>query len=381
MTEKVKTKEHLAPLTEHVSPVPVVQVTEHSTSNNQPEGSNEDNSSFQVSISSHYSTPFDCILLAQAQELRSDVDNIKLNICSQLKTDPGQFAAVTPALIKNCNTLNKITLATGLLSLLNMSEKVCSTISGCRLPDADTDHQENLEAVKSHPPSVEASLQAIHASLLKHKVKDSDAVESMFKSIQEQLEDLKVSLSQMRQPRKSDASTPDFLPVPVPQFHFENHDPSNRLNTSGLINEPMPCTSSYLDGFIDDSTSEELKGFLDSHKATFDSSSENGHSVISFGQPYVYHGAKASSPLSSSFPEPITKLANLIKDKYPDSVINQCLVNRYTDQSAFLPEHSDDEKSIVHGSNIFTVSIGDTCDVTFRKKDGSNEGLISVSRL
>ena len=257
-----------------------------------------------------------------------------------------------------------------------MSEKVCSTISGCRLPDADTEHQENLDAVKSHPPSVEASLQAIHASLLKHRVKDSDAVESMFKSIQEQLEDLKVSLSQMGQPRKSDASTPDFLPVPVPQFQFENHDPSNRLNTSGLINEPMPCTSSYLDEFIDDSTSEELIGLLDSHKATFDSSSENGHSVISFGQPYVYHGAKASSPLSSSFPEPITKLANLIKDKYPDSVINQCLVNRYTDQSAFLPEHSDDEKSIVHGSNIFTVSIGDTCDVTFRKKDGSNEEVV-----
>ena len=378
MTEKVKTKEHLAPPTEHVLPVPVVQVTEHSTSNNQPEGSSEDNSSFQVSISSHYSTPFDCILLAQAQELRSDVDNIKLNICSQLKTDPGQFATVTPTLIKNCNTLNKITLATGLLSLLNMSEKVCSTISGCRLPDPDPENEEKPEAVKSHPPSVEASLQAIHASLLKHKVKDSDAVESMFKSIQEQLEDLKVSLSQMRQPRKSDASTPDFLPVPVPQFQFqlESHNPTNRLNESGLISEPMPCTSSYLDEFIDDSTSEELIGFLDSHKATFDSSSENGHSVISFGQPYVYHGAKASSPLSSSFPEPITKLANLIKDKYPDSVINQCLVNRYTDQNAFLPEHSDDEKSIVHGSNIFTVSIGDTCDVTFRKKDGTNEEVV-----
>ena len=379
MSQEIKTKENpLSSPSEQVVTVPSVQVTEHSTSNNHVESSNEDNSSFQVSISSHYSTPFDCILLAQAQELRSDVDNIKLNICSQLKLDPGQFAAVTPTLIKNCNTLNKITLATGLLSLLNTSEKVCSTISGCRLPDADIEHREKPDSSKSQPPSVEASLQAIHASLLKHNVKDSEAVETMFKSIQEQLEDLKVSISQMRRPRKSDASTPDFLPVPVPQFplQLENPNPTKHLNTSGLISEPMPCTSSYLDEFIDDSISQELKEFLDSHAATFDLSSENGHSVISFGQPYVYPGAKASTPLSSTFPDPIGKLANLIKAKYPDSVVNQCLVNRYTDESAFLPEHSDDEKSIVHGSNIFTVSVGDTCDVTFRKRDGTNEEVV-----
>ena len=65
------------------------------------------------------------------------------------------------------------------------SEKVCSTISGCRVPDPEPEHQEKQEAVKFQSPSVEASLQAIHASLLKHKVKDSDAVESMFKSIQD----------------------------------------------------------------------------------------------------------------------------------------------------------------------------------------------------
>ncbi|KAL5249839.1 hypothetical protein ACHWQZ_G018610 [Mnemiopsis leidyi] len=39
-------------------------------------------------------------------------------------------------------------------------------------------------------------------------------------------------------------------------------------------------------------------------------------------------------------------------------------------------DHSDNETSVVHGSNIFTVSIGDTCDVTFKKKDGSNEEVV-----
>jgi len=374
MSQETKTNEQNFP------PTCSVQVTEHCTPNDQPEGSNEDNSSFQVSISSHYSTPFDCILLAQAQELRSDVDNIKLNICSQLKVDSGKFATVTPTAIKNCNTLNKITLATGLLALLNMSEKVCSTISGCRLPEADTEHKENLDipTSMSQLPAVEASLQAIHASLLKHKDKDSETVERMFKSIEEQLEDLRVSISQLRKPRKSDASTPDFLPVPVPQFQLQldNFNPPHRVDTSGLISEPTPCTSSYLNEFIDDSMSEELKEFLDSHSADFDRNTERGHSVVSFGQPYVYPGAKASTPLESTFPDPIAKLAGIIKAKYPDSIINQCLVNRYIDENAVLPEHSDNEISVVHGSNIFTVSIGDTCDVTFKKKDGSNEEVV-----
>ncbi|KAL5272233.1 hypothetical protein ACHWQZ_G000447 [Mnemiopsis leidyi] len=278
MSQETKTNEQNFP------PTCSVQVTEHCTPNDQPEGSNEDNSSFQVSISSHYSTPFDCILLAQAQELRSDVDNIKLNICSQLKVDSGKFATVTPTAIKNCNTLNKITLATGLLALLNMSEKVCSTISGCRLPEADTEHKENLDipTSMSQLPTVEASLQAIHASLLKHKDKDSKTVERMFKSIEEQLEDLRVSISQLRKPRKSDASTPDFLPVPVPQFQLQldNFNPPHRVDTSGLISEPTPCTSSYLNEFIDDSMSEELKEFLDSHSADFDRNTERGHSVF-----------------------------------------------------------------------------------------------------
>ena len=100
---EVPEKKHPAPLIKMDSAESITNV--HS----------EDSSSFQVSISSHASTPFDCILLSQAQDLRADVDNIKMNICSALKVDLDKFALVTPQGIKQCNVLNKFTLATGLL--------------------------------------------------------------------------------------------------------------------------------------------------------------------------------------------------------------------------------------------------------------------------
>jgi alkylated DNA repair dioxygenase AlkB len=299
-----------------------------------------------------------------------------------LKVDPGQFALVTPQGIKNCNVLNKMTLATGLLSLVNLSEKVCSTISGCRLPDSATKENSCPDNSRSQiPQTVEAFMQEINESLEKLRSKEtSKGVEAMFKSIEEQLKNLQMSVSQLQRPRsKSDASTPDFLPVPVPKFpvHLDsNLYPPQSNNTSGLSNEPMPCTSSYIDNFIDEQFSGELIEFLDGHADEFEKNSERGHGVISFGQPYKYKGAKASSPLSKTFPEQIVKLVDIVQNKYPDSAVNQCLINRYEDENSLLPEHADDEETIVHGSNIFTISLGDTYDVKFKRVDGAKEEIV-----
>ncbi|KAL5271434.1 hypothetical protein ACHWQZ_G001915 [Mnemiopsis leidyi] len=94
---------------------------------------------------------------------------------------------------------------------------------------------------------------------------------------------------------------------------------------------------------------------------------------------YEYNGAKAVKPLSTEFPEAITKVVKLIKDKFENSVINQCLINIYQDGSSFLPEHADNEKDIVHGSNIYTVSVGATREVKFRKdSDSEDERVVSV---
>jgi hypothetical protein len=106
---------------------------------------------------------------------------------------------------------------------------------------------------------------------------------------------------------------------------------------------------------------------MDQYREKFEENHENGHSVISFGEVYSYSGAKALTPCSKEFPEIIDEVASQIKEKFPSTVINQCLINRCQDNTASLPKHSDNESCIVHGSEIFTVSIGGTCDVKFSK--------------
>ncbi|KAL5263537.1 hypothetical protein ACHWQZ_G008788 [Mnemiopsis leidyi] len=269
--------------------------------------SSEDSSSFQVSISSHVSTPFDSILLAQAQDLRADVDNIKLNICTHMKVDTDKFALVTPQGIKQCNSLNKFTLATGLLALLNHSEKLCATVSGSRLVDVPA----SLPPISPNPKSVEENLQYIRRSIA--ELKDDKKHEVMFRSIEDKLEDLKDSLARFNKRHGSDASTPHCLSVPVPPLAFnissanrqpiEKHDVESTGHTVEHIDD-------YLEEFIDSSLSRKLKQYFEENKAKFQQNTESGHEVLSFGQPYQYPGAKASVPTAPEFPEPIAAKKN-----------------------------------------------------------------------
>ena len=332
----------------------------------------EDSSSFQVSISSHVSTPFDSILLSQAQELRADVDNIKVNICSALKVDMDKFALVTPQGIKQCNVLNKFTLATGLLALVNHSERLCATVSGCRLTEVP---------VSPAPPkskSVEQTLQTIQENI--KDLKDNKKYDSMFKSIEEKLEDLKLSLLQFNKQCGSDAdaSTPDYVSGQAPSFAF-NMLMGRPTNEEQLVHrrdqnqqrqiQPTAHIEHYDSKFLDSDKSSGLLAFLEEYDDKFTQNSENGHGVISFGETYTYTGAKAVTTCSKDFPGPINDLVTDIKKNYPTAVINQCLVNRYKDETASLPKHSDNEESIVHGSSIFTVSVGATCNVIFSRGD------------
>jgi alkylated DNA repair dioxygenase AlkB len=338
-------------------------------------GAGDESSSFQVSISSHTSTPFDSILLTQAQDLRADVDNIKMNICSQMKVDLEKFALVTPLGIKQCNTLNKFTLATGLLALLGHSERVCATVSGSRLMEvAPKESSSPPRPTSQNSKSSDEILLSIQKSLT--ELKDDSKQETMFRSIEEKLADLKLSLSQYRKRSGSDASTPDGLSVPAPPHAFEFL--ANKPNKCELRNDAQQHIETYSEDFIGAPLATNLLEFLESKSDEFSDNSENGHEVLSFGQPYRYPGAKAVNPTATELPEPISEVAKLLKEKFPDCTVNQCLINKYRDKDSFLPEHADDESSIVHGSNIFTLSLGGHCDVKFRRRSNEAEEKVQT---
>ena len=320
-----------------------------------------DTNSF-ISFNSQLSTQFDNILLAHATNLRSEIDNIKMNLCNHLKVQDNEFAKITALSIKNCNLLNKLTLGSSLLSLLDSSEKVCATISGCRLSDTVQQRKQSTP-IKDPLKAIQASLKDVKASM----VKDNQR----FDSINSQLDELKASIRQLCKPAgAAHASTPDvMLHPPTPRFNDALHLPTHVLPVSEPLQEEPnhEHVLTYTPNFVDQVLSEELIKLFEEKSEDFSTNSENGHSVISFGHEYEYNGARAVKPLSADFPEAIKKVADLIKSQHQDSVINQCLVNMYPDNTSYLPEHSDNEASIVHGSNIFTVSIGATRNVSFRR--------------
>ncbi|KAL5266915.1 hypothetical protein ACHWQZ_G004079 [Mnemiopsis leidyi] len=358
---------------------PVKEVTTSETS----QSDHSEHSSF-VSFSSHVSTPFDSILAAHSINLRSEVDNIKLNISNILKVEIDQFAAVTPNTIKNCSALNKFTLAQSLLSLLTHSENVCAVIGGRKLSESVC-HTKDGDNCSTVPAQVGAlpgnlllyeSLQSIQDSILDIK-KAQDYCESL-NSIKDQLNELVLAVDKFKTTGMANASTPDITEAPFSVSFLEQNPPAEQENVSEFGPRPVPCIIAHHTDFVDETLANELMSFLGDCTGEFDKNSERGHGVISFGHPYHYNGARASMPLSVTFPEPINKLAEQIKEKYPESVINQCLINRFTDGSSKLPEHSDDEDTVVFGSNIFTVSIGDTCDVAFQRRDGSEQTKVTV---
>ncbi|KAL5260472.1 hypothetical protein ACHWQZ_G010568 [Mnemiopsis leidyi] len=63
---------------------------------------------------------------------------------------------------------------------------------------------------------------------------------------------------------------------------------------------------------------------------------------------------------------------------YPDQPyltvpeINSCLVNKYEGSESYLPKHSDCEVSIHPESSIFTISLGQSCDIKFTERESGS---------
>ena len=70
-----------------------------------------------------------------------------------------------------------------------------------------------------------------------------------------------------------------------------------------------------------------------------------------------------SNDIDSILYYPNLKSLNSGENKYSSDIH----WNKYTGEEALLPQPSDNEPSLVPGSKIYTVSLGDACDVLFTK--------------
>ena len=126
-----------------------------------------------------------------------------------------------------------------------------------------------------------------------------------------------------------------------------------------------PCkhVEDYIEEFLDpeEDVTKNLVSFLGKMKFA----KLNGPQVASFGEEYNYVGSPKSN--NKEIPPQLQALIEKIEslEQHTGSELNQIVVNKYTGDDAYLPDHSDDEASIKPESDIFTVTIGAPRTVKF----------------
>ena len=218
--------------------------------------------------------------------------------------------------------------------------------------------------------------------------------DAFLKSISDQLDSIIASnqaAASLRQtePQSTLPSQPPCLPSdPLASFPLHSTRlPKSECEIPDLPHRQVPVSDTKNE-FVEQTEADDLKTFLNSY--TF--KPENGHSVISFGTPYQYTGSKSSSnvPPIPDVLKPLLERINTLQSDtyrslYPDQPyltppeINSCLINKYEGTESYLPRHSDREMSIHPESSIFTISVGQTCDVKFTERKTGTESTHSCA--
>ena len=128
---------------------------------------------------------------------------------------------------------------------------------------------------------------------------------------------------------------------------------------------PTKPYDEYTSNYIPNCLRSEIGKFLSEQKNYI---TKKGRSTINFGESY-------DNSIKSEIPETLQKIIDLTSDK----TINSVTLTRYTGVDNFLPQHSDSTSDIKPGSSIYTISIGDTCDVKFRCKVKGAESSLTVT--
>ena len=246
----------------------------------------------------------------------------------------------------------------------------------------------SINTLENRLSSVKSDVDAIRGTqdLISQKVLPIKDIET---HIQHQL----ISQASLDEKMKLMQSSLAKLQDEVSCFSSRNHQPLN----STAVQDNLPTASHHTpllhkhefmtdmkENFLDEDSARSIQEFLDN--ASF--KEENGHSVLAYGVPYKYTGARSPTDVPA-VPEQLRSLMDQVNrlqedtffSQYPDCKkyerpappINSILINKYQGQDSFLPRHSDDEDTIHRESHIFTLSLGAECHMDFHKKDEVTE--------
>ena len=267
--------------------------------------------------------------------LSSTCNDIKTNICSSLGKS---YESVTVQDISSCkkSSLTKHKICEDLSALINIAVSVCGEVAVSPV----------INHINSETILDNSLLDAVDKSFKKHT-----------EFIEQQLSDLKLIVDRQN------------MCVPPEHIMHQNSSSNVSPNMSNVISPPEPCVYKTFNNFINEDEGSQLSQFLSKIKYN----TENGHSVKNFGVEYDYNGAGDGRSGNCEIPAEIQTIIDKINKEYPESKINQCLVNSYIGGTSHLPAHSDDELSINPESLIFSLSIGQERCVVFGDKFSGTE--------
>ena len=154
--------------------------------------------------------------------------------------------------------------------------------------------------------------------------------------------------------------------------HQDYEDVTPGLSSSNTT--PLLHQFKHIEGVAEKFVSEEeatkLLQLLNSQEFT----SEGSHSVLSFGERYKYSGHKVKpQPTPEIIQQIMDSMNKAIAEKGEEFKVTACLVNKYEGPKSGLSEHSDDEPSVDPESSIATLSLGETCTITFKDRFSGQE--------
>ena len=245
-------------------------------------------------------------------------------------------------------------------------------------------YQNKVKSIEQLTASIDANVKELrsHDHRPHPEVELSSSSQIDLKKISDSLDELNAKVERL----ESRATIPTRIPPPVAATieHPAPAPPRSTTHTEKAHNQKP--FDKPVDDYLSQDLSTELLQFLTDDCQFTDT---NGRSVCSFGAKYTYTGARAQH--INEVPPLIQKVLDKVNNDFcqakspsdtsehgrPATFVNQCLINKYSGQDAYLPEHADNEKSIDPRSSIFTISLGKPCDVRFRDLYSQEQHVIS----
>ena len=288
----------------------------------------------------------------EVPKLNNNLHNIIMSVKSDLLKNVSltSISDITPSMIAERSQIKKKDLAQDLLSIIAVFDE-----SSCKVQAPNVCDAEYLTTTQEVKQLVQNELLSTITTPSEDYGKCLNQITSLTKTMKE----TKTLISNLEsyvknytsECKESSIHTTPIIAIPKTEIH-----------------NPTPHLEQVLDDFIPTSLSDTITAYLDNECAFVQ---HNGHATAVFGEQYTYIGTKHITQ-PPPMPDHVSQVAEMINKLCPDHQVTSCLINKFVGPESYLPEHSDNERSLDPESKIYTVSLGDSRVINFREIHSNN---------